>query len=248
MIWTVITLVMGVLAGSLLGLLSLRLPRGEPVVLARSACQGCGRVLAPWDLVPLVSFVAFGGRCQTCRGPIPRRYLALEIACLALAVWSLVRFDGPLAFWSACLGWQLVLLAVLDVEHLWLPRALTLPLVASGLAVTAALGTPTLLDALIGAAVGILSLRLIAFAYRRLRGREGLGGGDAYLFAGAGAWVGWTGLPSVLLLAAGGGLLVVGGAALLGRRIRTDQPLPFGAFLAFGTWLVWLHGPVGLPR
>lgn len=248
MTWLWITLVTGALVGSLLGLLSLRLPLGKPVAWARSACHGCGKVLKPWDLVPLASFLFLRGRCGTCRSPIPRRYLALEAACLGLAAWSLTRFEGPMAFWSACLAWQLVLLTLLDVEHLWLPRILTLPLIVTGLGVAAALGGSSLLESLIGAAVGFLALTLIAFVYRRLRNREGLGGGDAYLFAGAGAWVGWMGLPSVLLLAAGGGLAVVVGAAVLGRPVRSDQPLPFGAFLALGTWLVWLYGPIGLPR
>lgn len=247
MTWLVVTLAVGSLVGSLLGLLSLRLPKGAPVGLARSACQGCGRPLGPLDLVPLVSFLALRGRCRTCGSPIPRRYILLELACLGLAVWSLAQFDGPLAFWSACLGWQLILLAVLDIEHLWLPRLLTLPLIASGLAVAATFGATRLTDHAIGALAAFLSLSLVAEIYRRVRGREGLGGGDAYLFAGAGAWVGWMALPSVLLLAAASGLAVVGLARLFGRQVRTDQPIPFGAFLALATWLVWLYGPIGVP-
>lgn len=243
--WSLITLGLGWLAGSFLGLLSLRLPRGEPVGMSRSACQSCGRTLGLSDLVPIVSFIALRGRCRTCGSAIPRRYIALEVACLGLAAWALWRFDGPLAFWSACLAWQLLLLAILDVEHLWLPRVLTLPLIGSGLAVSMTFGLARGADSLIGAVAGFMSLAAVAWAYRRFRGREGLGGGDAYLFAGSGAWVGWMGLPSVLLIAAASGLAVVGLAALVRRPIRTDQPIPFGAFLALATWLVWLYGPLG---
>lgn len=248
LIWPAVTLSLGLLAGSLIGLLSLRLPAGEPVGMSRSRCGGCGRRLGVADLVPIASFLAFRGRCRTCGGAIPRRYPALELVALAVAGWSVLAFDGPLALWSAVLGWQLLLLAALDLEHFWLPRALTGALIATGLAVAAALGVEHLRDHAIGAAAGFASLALIAAAYRRLRRREGLGGGDAYLLAGAGAWTGWMGLPSVLVIAALAGLAIAGAARLVGRPIRADQPLPFGVFLALGAWLVWLYGPIGVGR
>jgi leader peptidase (prepilin peptidase) / N-methyltransferase len=82
--------------------------------------------------------------------------------------------------------------------------------------------------------------------YRRVRGRVGLGDGDPILFAGAGAWVGVVGLPSVLLWAALAGLSVVAARLILRKGVRADDRLPFGVFLAVGTWLVWLYGPIGL--
>lgn len=197
------------------------------------------------DLVPILSFLALRGRCRTCGSAIPRRYLILELACVAIALWSAVSFNSALAFWSALLGWQLLLLAILDFEHLWLPRVVTVPLILSGLAVASASGADRFLHHLIGATAGFAALALIGFIYRRLRGREGLGGGDAYLLAGAGAWVGWVALPSVLFVAALTGLATVGLAALVRRPIRADQPIPFGVFLALATWIVWLYGPLG---
>ena len=86
----------------------------------------------------------------------------------------------------------------------------------------------------------------IGLAYRRLRGREGIGLGDAKLFAAAGAWLSWTGLPSVLLLAAAAGLAGhLLAARLTGRRLK-GRELPFGPYLARALWLVWLYGPVSL--
>ncbi|MBD3835325.1 A24 family peptidase, partial [Brevundimonas sp.] len=73
-----------------------------------------------------------------------------------------------------------------------------------------------------------------------------LGGGDPFLFAGAGAWVGWMGLPSVLLWACAAGLSVVFAQLVVRRRVSGGDRLPFGVFLAMGIWLTWLYGPLGL--
>ncbi|MCR5881087.1 A24 family peptidase [Phenylobacterium sp. J367] len=177
--------------------------------------------------------------------PESRRVALFTFACPALAAWSLAVQPEPAGVLGALLAWQLLLLAALDAEHFWLPRLLTGPLIASGLLVSAARGMETLIAAAIGAVAGFAALSLLAWAYRRLRGREGLGGGDAWLLAGGGAWIGWMALPGALIYAAAGGLLAVGVAAALGRRPKATQPLPFGVALAVGIWIVWLHGPIG---
>jgi leader peptidase (prepilin peptidase)/N-methyltransferase len=224
--------------------MSLRLPDGRPVVLGRSACPSCARPLGPLDLIPIASFILLRGRCRTCGAEIPRRFLALELACPALAFWSAAVHPSAEGFLGALLAWQLLLLALLDAEHLWLPRMLTLPLIVSGLAVAAAQGGLT--EHALGAAIGFAGLSLLALAYRRLRGREGLGGGDAYLLAGGGAWCGALALPSILLIGALSGLAFVLIQRGRGQIVAGDQPLPFGVFLAVGVWLTWLYGPLGL--
>ena len=243
--WTALAVALGPAIGSFLGLLSLRLPADRPVAAARSACDGCGRRLGLLDLIPVLSFAALGGRCRTCKSPIARRYLLLELTCALLPLWSGLVHPGPMALAGALLAWQLVLLCLLDAEHYWLPRVITLPLIASGLLVSSLGGVDVLLRSLIGAMAGFLSLAVIAALYRRLRGREGLGGGDAYMFAGAGAWVGWIGLPTTLLWASLAGLSLVIASLVTGRSVSGDQRLPFGVFLAAGAWLTWLYGPLG---
>ena len=84
-------------------------------------------------------------------------------------------------------------------------------------------GPAPLLDRVIGGVAGFAALWLVAFGYRRLRGREGLGGGDAKLFGAIGLWLGWRALPAVLLVAA---LLGLGWA--VARRMRSDDRLPLG--------------------
>lgn len=236
---------LGPVAGSFLGLLSLRLPIDRPVVLGRSECAGCGRPLGPADLVPLLSFAALRGRCRRCGTPIPWRYLLLELGCLFIGLWGAWVVPGPFGLVSAALGWWLLLIAVVDAEHFWLPDRLTLPLAALGLLAAGLAGGDALRDRAIGAVVGFAALAGLAWVYRRVRGREGLGGGDARLLAAAGAWVGWAGLPSVLLWACAAGLSVLAARLAAGRRLKGDDALPFGTFLAVGIWLVWLYGPLG---
>jgi leader peptidase (prepilin peptidase)/N-methyltransferase len=95
----------------------------------------------------------------------------------------------------------------------------------------------------LGAAAGYLSLLTIAALYRRLRRREGLGGGDAKLLAAAGSWLGIAALPQAILLAALSALLLAGCLRLAGIRLTAQSALPFGPFLALATWVLWLAGP-----
>lgn len=230
--------------GSFLGVVIERLPRGEPVLLGRSRCASCGRSLAARDLVPLLSWIVARGRCRVCGARIGWFSPAIELAALGLAAWAATETSGFLLWVTAALGWVLLALAVIDWRHLLLPDGLVLPLVPAGLAVAVWLDPATLAAHLIGAAAGLATLTAVALAYHRLRGRDGLGFGDAKLFAAAGAWVGWQGLPSVLLL---GALLGLAGTLVLhaGRRpLGAATPVSFGSYLCLGLWLVWLYGPL----
>jgi prepilin signal peptidase PulO-like enzyme (type II secretory pathway) len=136
----------------------------------------------------------------------------------------------------------LVALSVIDVRSFRLPDTLTLPLCGLGILVAHVLQWDAALARLIAAGVGLLSLVLVREAYIRWRGRHGLGLGDAKLFAVAGAWTGLAGLPAVLLCGSLLALTAVGAAAAAGRRVDGKTAIPFGPFLAAGTWLVWLYG------
>jgi leader peptidase (prepilin peptidase)/N-methyltransferase len=178
--------------------------------------------------------------------PTRARYATCAAACAMAAFWAGLTAVGLLAPISAVLAILLILIAVIDAEHFWLPHKLTVPLGVLGLAEAAALEPDQLPARLIGAVVGFVVLAVIAWAYRRLRGREGLGGGDFRLLAAAGAWVGWGGLPSVLVLACLCGLAVALVQAFRRRRLDLGLEVPFGVYLAAGLWLTWLYGPVGL--
>lgn len=238
------TLVLGPFIGSFLGLLSLRLPAGRSWMVARSACGSCERPLGVVDLVPLLSYLALRGRCRTCGAAIPPRYPLFEAGCLFIAAWAFAAQTGWLIPATALLGWQLLLIAVIDAENFWLPDLLTLPLGVTGIAVTIALTDAPYWTPLLGAAFGYGALALIAWLYKRARGREGLGGGDPRLLGAIGAWVGWQGLASVLVWACVAGLSVAAAMLITRRRLPEDQKLPFGTFLAIGAWMTWLLGPL----
>jgi leader peptidase (prepilin peptidase)/N-methyltransferase len=236
---------LGPIIGSFLGLVSLRWPQGRPIAMARSACPACGRKLSPLELVPLVSYLVQRGECRACGAQIDPRYPLIEVGCALIGVWAGLAMPGWEGALTAALGWTLVLIAVLDAEHFWLPDALTLPLLAAGLAHAVATGDWQ--GRLIGAVAGFASLALVAWAYARLRGVQGLGGGDPKLFAACGAWVGWIGLPSVMLWAAAAAFSVLAAQRIARRPISGATRLPLGAYLAVGLWFVWLYGPLGAP-
>jgi len=244
-LWSVATLLLGFVIGKFLALASLRMPAGQPVDWSNSACEACRRRANVADLLPVAGYVMLRGRCPACATAMPVRFPLIEGACLAIAIWAIATFSGPLALLTALLGWWLLLIAIVDAEHFWLPDRLTIPLAVFGLVAAAAYGPQRLIDHAIGASAGFVILTAIAWVYEKLRGRQGMGGGDARLLAAAGAWAGWIGLPSVVLWASATALVVVAVKATIQRRVRGDDRVPFGTYLAFGIWLTWLYGPLG---
>lgn len=209
--------------------------------------MSCEKTLAPWQLVPVLSWMVQGGRCGWCGTRISLRYVMIELAAGGIGVWA--AFSG--SEWtvigaSAVLGWQLLLIAIVDAENFWLPDLLTWPLMATGLGAAVLIDGSWPVDQVIGLIIGFSLLWGMAWLYKRVRGRDGLGGGDPFLFAGAGAWVGWTGLPSVLLWACAVGFSLVLTFLITRGRVSGTDRLPFGTFLCVGIWLTWLYGPLGV--
>jgi leader peptidase (prepilin peptidase)/N-methyltransferase len=192
----------------------------------------------------LVSWAATKGRCRRCGARLGWFYPAVEIASIAIAGLSIAVDAGAAVWIDALLGWWLLALGWIDLRRWLLPDVLTLPLIVVGIAEAGWLAPSELTDRAVGAVCGYLVLRLVAWVYRMMRGRDGLGQGDAKLLAAAGAWVGASGLPSVLAGAACSALVGAGVLVLCGTRLSRYSALPFGPFLALATWLVWLLGPL----
>lgn len=244
---TVLAGLTGLIVGSFLNLVATRLPKGESIAWDRSRADCCGTVLSARELVPVFSWLAQRGRCAHCGENVTARHPIIELAGAGIGVWAALASPTPIAgILTALLGWQLLLIALVDADELWLPDRLTLPLLASGLITATVLPERTLVAAILGAVFGFAVLWVVARTYRQLRAREGLGGGDPILFGAVGAWVGWIGLPSVLLWACAAGLSWIAARALVRRPVAQDEPLPFGPFIVIGGWLTWLYGPIGL--
>jgi leader peptidase (prepilin peptidase)/N-methyltransferase len=192
-----------------------------------------------------------------------------------LAIWTFHVVIGSTDFLlSLCLAWGLLVLAIVDWMDFRLPDALTLPLIVGGLvasamrpdddvfdnasaevlghfvgvnaAATSWLPGVHVLDHAIAALIGFAALWSIASLYKYLRGREGMGLGDAKLAAAAGAWLGFAPLPSVLLLASVSGILWIIVAALIRGREALSERIPFGVPLSVAIWIVWLYLPLTL--
>lgn len=232
--------VLGAILGSYLATLAMRWPKGESASAGRSRCDGCGRNLRWFELVPLLGYALRRGRCGQCGARIDPVHPIMELCAAAIGALSLALYPGSVGLAGAILGWALLLLAILDIRHFWLPDRVTLPLILLGIGAAWLFGAPDLRDAAIGAAAGFLVLYLIALGYRALRGRGGLGGGDSKLLAAIGAWLGWQMLPIVILLASATGLITVLSSAARGKAVAATDRLPFGAFLAVVAWPLWL--------
>ncbi len=215
------------------------------MVMTRSECETCGRRLGPLELVPLLSYVALRGRCRTCRAPIGAFHPATELAACGVVLSAVLADpmqDVPTLWANFILGWFLLTLGWIDWRSGYLPDALSLPLLLTGLAATAALEPWQLADHALGAAAGYAVLRLVEAAYRALRGRDGVGRGDAKLLAACGAWVGWDGLAIVMLLAAFTGIALALVRSVATRTVLSGtMSVPFGPCLALAAWVVRLH-------
>lgn len=233
--------VLGLVFGSFIATLAIRWPEGRSAMRGRSACDGCGKTLRAAELVPVLSYLWQRGRCRSCGAAIRPSHLVTELLGLGIGVAAGVAAPGLEGVTGAVFGWLLLALAALDLAAFWLPNVLTGALAAVGLVV--GLLTPFgpgLDDRLLGGALGLGGLWLVAMLYRRARGRHGLGGGDPKMLGAIGLWLGWYMLPFVLLFACVLGLAAVAGLMLLGRRVGATTRLPFGVLLAAGAFALWL--------
>jgi leader peptidase (prepilin peptidase)/N-methyltransferase len=238
--------IVGPVIGSFLGTLVLWLPAGKPVVAARSVCPHCGRQLTALELIPLLSWGIQYGRCRGCRQAISAFYPAMEISAALLPLWAATATGGLPLLFSCLLGWILLALAAMDLRVFRLSDRLTLPMLVLGILAAAILDWHRVFDHALGAIVGFFTLFSVGFAYKALRGQEGMGAGDAKLLAAGGAWIGWQGLAPALLIATASALFAVLVARVRGHPIEATTRIPFGTFLAIGIWIVWLYAPLGL--
>ncbi len=239
MVWLA-PLVASPFIGSFVGVLIARVPAGRGFVGGRSACAACGHTLGPRDMVPILSFLGLRGRCRYCQAAIPRRDFVVELAAIAVAVAAGLAPDPAFAAVGAVLGWVLLALGGIDFRCFRLPDFLTLPLVLAGLAQALWLEPEFLADRAVAAALGYLGFRAVGETYRYVRGRVGLGEGDAKLLAAGGAWLGSAALPYVVLMAAGAGLAYAGVAAARRGRIDAATRVPLGPFLALAIFALWV--------
>jgi leader peptidase (prepilin peptidase)/N-methyltransferase len=234
-------LMAGLLLGSFLNVVILRLPRGLSIVSPPSHCPRCKARIAPRDNVPVLSYVLLRGRCRHCRKRIPWRYPVVELSA-GLLLWLLARSAESPALLVPHAAFLLALLVVawIDFDTRTIPDVITIPGVALGLALSLFL-PPGPGPALLGAAAGGASLWLVGAAYERATGVPGMGGGDVKLAAMMGAFLGVGGVFGTIFLASLAGSLF--GAFLIARGQGDRRTaIPFGTFLAPSAMVLLLYG------
>jgi len=208
-----------------------------------SSCPWCDRRIPPWENVPIVSFLMLKGRCRGCGGRISWRYPFVEVAGAALAAGMGLKFGLSWQLLSSLVFvWALLCIAIIDLEHMLVPDAISLPLLLAGLIVNAVGLFSGAADAVFGAVGGYLSLFSIRWGVRATTGKDALGKGDFKLFAAIGAWLGWQGLPFVLFIAcAVGGIFGI--FLILTGFVTRQQKIPFAPALAFAGVVYLSWGP-----
>lgn len=261
--------VLGLVVGSFLNVCIWRLPLKQSVVLPRSYCPACERRLAWWEMLPVVSYVALGGRCRTCRKPISPVYPLVEAGTAGLYVASVVTWglSWP-ALSGAVFGSLLIVVAFIDLRHGIIPDAISLPGIVAGVAFSALNPNVGIVASLIGLVAGggflllagIVGDKLLVKKAAATAAADGgaagqaaatseestesqtMGGGDVKLAAMMGAFLGWAGLVTGLLAGFVAGALV-GGFLMLSRLRKGKDPIPFGPFLAAGGLAAAFWGP-----
>ncbi|MGH8146714.1 MAG: prepilin peptidase [Rhodanobacteraceae bacterium] len=260
--WIAMAGVLGLIVGSFLNVVILRLPARmdyfwkrdahemlelapdttpAPPDLVRKAshCPHCKHPLAAWDNIPLLSWLWLRGRCRYCKAPISKQYPLVELLCgiaSAVVVW---KFGVG---WQAAAGlvftWMLLAAAGIDFRTQLLPDSLTLPLLWLGLLVSLVPLFADTRQAVIGAAIGYFALWAVYWIFKLATGKDGMGYGDFKLFAVAGAWMGAAALLPIIIIAAFSGS-IIGMIMLRARGLDRSVPFSFGPFLAIAMW-IWL--------
>ncbi|HSX59782.1 MAG TPA: A24 family peptidase [Tahibacter sp.] len=217
-------------------------PAPPDIVFKRSHCPQCKHQLSVLDNIPLASWLVLRGRCRYCKAPISIQYPLVEALSAAATLVVVAKF-GPT--WAGAAGlalsYLLIALAGIDFRTQLLPDNLTLPLLWLGLLLSLQPVFVAPADAIVGAAIGYLSLWSIYWLFKLLTGKEGMGYGDFKLLGALGAWMGPKSLLPIVLLSSVVGA-ILGSIILATRGKDSSTPIPFGPFIAVAGWIQFIWG------
>jgi leader peptidase (prepilin peptidase) / N-methyltransferase len=257
-----LALIFGLLIGSFLNVCIHRWPRDLSVVRPRSHCPACGKTIAWYDNIPVLSFLVLRGRCRHCAARISVRYPVVELGTGLLFFWFVYRYGPTLEALKLCVfSAMLVALIFSDLEERILPDEFTLGGTVAGLVLAAfvpldaefiSLLLPfrlgprghSLEESAFGALIGSGAIWFVGFIYEKLRHREGLGLGDVKMIAMIGAFLGLRLALLTLMLASLLGAVVGLVYIVATRKDSSTYELPFGSFLGLAALIVGLFGQV----
>ncbi len=207
-----------------------------------SRCGQCGHRITALENIPLLSYIALGGKCAACKTPISLQYPLVELftGLVSVAVgWRFgVGIETPAAL---ILSWSLIAMSGIDIGHKLLPDSITLPVLWLGLLLALGDVFVPLDTSVIGAAAGYLSLWSVFMLFKLVTGKEGMGYGDFKLLAALGAWTGWEMLFVIVLTSSVVGA-TIGITMILLKRSERGTQIPFGPYLAAAGWITLLWG------
>src|SRR3990167_5243896 len=195
--------IFGAMIGSFLNVCILRLPKEESLVFPGSRCMGCGKPIAWYDNIPILSFFLLGAKCRHCRCKISFQYPFVEAFTGVLFVVFYMTFGfTPKGFLYLYLTLGLLVQSVIDSRHKIIPDIITLPAIVVGLAVSAFFpevhGQTGHLAGFWAALKGILLgggfLYAVGTIAEWILKKEAMGGGDVKLLVAIGAAIGWRGV------------------------------------------------------
>ena len=257
---------LGLLVGSFLNVVILRLPRRldwewkrdardylempndmyDPpppgIVVEPSHCPHCQHRLSWYENIPVFSWLALRGRCRNCKTPISAQYPAVELLTMLLVLASVWRFGfGWQGFGASLVSCFLVAGAGIDLRTKLLPDQITLWLMWLGLIASVDNLFIPAKAAIAGAVLGYGSLWSVNWLFKQVRGKTGMGDGDFKLLAALGAWAGYKALlPIVLISSVTGAILQT--ILMRVRKDDGDAYFPFGPYIAIAGWIVFLFG------
>jgi leader peptidase (prepilin peptidase)/N-methyltransferase len=207
-----------------------------------STCPKCQHKIRFYENIPVISWLFLKGKCSQCKSSISIRYPLVEATTALLSFVIATQYGVSLeTLLLLILTWGLVCLTLIDFDHMLLPDQIVMPLLWLGLLVNINGTFVSLSDAVIGAAVGYMSLFSVFWLFKLLTGKEGMGYGDFKLFALFGAWLGWQLLPILILMASVVGA-IIGISLMLFKNHKREQAIPFGPYLAIAGWVTLLWG------
>ena len=235
--------IIGALWGSFANVCILRLPEGKGVVSGRSFCPNCKKLIIWKDNIPIISFLLLKGKCRQCKKPISFQYTLVEFLSLIsfLSIYYLYGISLTTLL-LIILAIIFIIIFFIDLKHFIIPNSLTFPLMVLGFIKSFIPNLdgifPNYLDSLVGGLFGYGIIWSIIFFYKQVRKKEGMGLGDAKLFAVIGFWFGWISIPFVIFLSSIIALLSVIPDLIKNSKKMTTQ-IPFGPYIIIGT-LVYL--------
>ena len=235
----IFVIILGALWGSFANVCIIRMPQGKGVVVGRSFCVKCNKKIQWFDNIPIISYLLLKFKCRNCKTKISFQYFLVEtISLINFLVLYLIFGISLTTLFLIILSVVFLIIFFIDLKHYIIPNSLTYSMMILGFVKSFDPNLdpifPNFLNSLIGGLLGYGIIWSIIYFYRQFKKKEGMGLGDAKLFAVIGFWFGWISIPFVIFLSSIIALLSVLPDLLRSSKKLSSQ-IPFGPFIILGT-------------